>query len=140
MGPSGEQVGIVRIEVALSLAAEADLDLVEVAPDARPPVARLMDYGKFKYESAMKARDVMTRHVVSVGPNETILEAGELMFLGQGAGGNPTASAVMGDVVTVARNRARGTASHLSSGYTRRAVAPIGESSAQLSPSDACAA
>ena len=57
MGPSGEQVGIVRIEVALSLAAEADLDLVEVAPDARPPVARLMDYGKFKYESAMKARD-----------------------------------------------------------------------------------
>ncbi len=59
-------------------------------------------------------------------------EAGELMFLGQGAGGNPTASAVMGDVVTVARNRARGTASHLSSGYTRRAVAPIGESSAQF--------
>jgi len=57
VGPSGEQVGIVRIEVALSLAAEADLDLVEVAPDARPPVARLMDYGKFKYESAMKARD-----------------------------------------------------------------------------------
>ncbi|MDN5558675.1 MAG: translation initiation factor IF-3 [Ruaniaceae bacterium] len=57
MGPSGEQVGIVRIEEALRLAADADLDLVEVAPDARPPVARLMDYGKFKYESAMKARD-----------------------------------------------------------------------------------
>ena len=57
VGPGGEQVGIVRVEDALRLAEEADLDLVEVAPDARPPVARLMDYGKFKYESAMKARD-----------------------------------------------------------------------------------
>ena len=57
VGPSGEQVGIVRIEEALRLAADADLDLVEVAPEAKPPVARLMDYGKFKYESAMKARD-----------------------------------------------------------------------------------
>ena len=59
-------------------------------------------------------------------------EAGELMFLGAGAGGNPTASAVMGDVVTVARNRARGTAGHFSPAYTRRQVAPIGESSAQF--------
>jgi len=57
VGPSGEQVGVVRLEDALRLAAEADLDLVEVAPDARPPVCKLMDYGKFKYESAMKARD-----------------------------------------------------------------------------------
>ncbi|MDR0432350.1 MAG: translation initiation factor IF-3 [Bifidobacteriaceae bacterium] len=57
VGPAGEQVGIVRLDVALRLAAEADLDLVEVAPDARPPVAKLMDYGKFKYESAQKARD-----------------------------------------------------------------------------------
>ena len=57
MGPNGEQVGIVRVEDALRLAQEADLDLVEVAPDAKPPVAKLMDYGKFKYESDMKARD-----------------------------------------------------------------------------------
>src|SRR6266568_3193063 len=57
VGPSGEQVGIVRIEDALRLAQESDLDLVEVAPQARPPVARLMDYGKFKYESAQKARE-----------------------------------------------------------------------------------
>jgi translation initiation factor IF-3 len=57
VGPNGEQVGIVRIEDALRLAQEADLDLVEVAPDARPPVAKLMDYGKYKYESAMKARE-----------------------------------------------------------------------------------
>lgn len=57
MGPSGEQVGVVRVEDALRLAHEADLDLVEVAPDAKPPVCKLMDYGKFKYESAMKQRD-----------------------------------------------------------------------------------
>ena len=57
VGPSGEQVGVVRVEDALRLAEEADLDLVEVAPDARPPVCKLMDYGKFKYELAMKARD-----------------------------------------------------------------------------------
>ena len=57
VGPAGEQVGIVRIEDALRLAREADLDLVEVAPQARPPVAKLMDYGKFKYEAAQKARE-----------------------------------------------------------------------------------
>ena len=57
MGPNGEQVGIVRIEDALRLAQESDLDLVEVAPMARPPVAKLMDFGKFKYESAMKERE-----------------------------------------------------------------------------------
>lgn len=57
VGPNGEQVGIVRVEDAMRLAEEAELDLVEVAPNARPPVAKLMDYGKYKYESAMKARD-----------------------------------------------------------------------------------
>ncbi|NMD47753.1 MAG: translation initiation factor IF-3 [Propionibacterium sp.] len=57
VGPAGEQVGIVRLEDALRLAREADLDLVEVAPLARPPVAKLMDYGKFKYEAAQKARE-----------------------------------------------------------------------------------
>ncbi|MGH3505759.1 MAG: translation initiation factor IF-3 [Nocardioidaceae bacterium] len=57
VGPNGEQVGIVRIEDALRLAQESDLDLVEVAPTARPPVCKLMDYGKFKYENAQKARE-----------------------------------------------------------------------------------
>ncbi|WP_422673491.1 translation initiation factor IF-3 [Bailinhaonella thermotolerans] len=57
VGPNGEQVGIVPIGDALKLAQEADLDLVEVAATARPPVCKLMDYGKFKYESAMKARE-----------------------------------------------------------------------------------
>jgi translation initiation factor IF-3 len=57
VGPNGEQVGIVAIGDALRLAQEADLDLVEVAPDARPPVCKLMDYGKWKYENAQKARE-----------------------------------------------------------------------------------
>ncbi|QIK66584.1 translation initiation factor IF-3 [Nocardioides sp. HDW12B] len=57
VGPNGETVGIVRIDDALRLASEADLDLVEVAPMARPPVCKLMDYGKFKYENAQKARE-----------------------------------------------------------------------------------
>jgi len=56
VGPNGEQVGIVRIEDALRRAADFDLDLVEVAPQARPPVCKLMDYGKYKYESAQKER------------------------------------------------------------------------------------
>ena len=57
VGPVGEQIGIVAINDALRLAQEADLDLVEVAPTARPPVCKLMDFGKFKYESALKARE-----------------------------------------------------------------------------------
>jgi translation initiation factor IF-3 len=57
VGPEGEQVGVVPIERALQLAADVDLDLVEVAPMARPPVCKLMDYGKFKYESDIKARE-----------------------------------------------------------------------------------
>lgn len=50
-------MGIVRIEDALRVAADADLDLVEVAPEARPPVCKIMDYGKFKYETAQKLRE-----------------------------------------------------------------------------------
>jgi translation initiation factor IF-3 len=53
----GEQVGIVSIEEARSAAAARGLDLVEVAPNARPPVVRVMDYGKYKYEQARKTRE-----------------------------------------------------------------------------------
>ena len=66
VGPEGEQVGIVRIEDALRLAQEAGLDLVEVAPMARPPVCKLMDYGKFKYESAQKAREARRNQALTV--------------------------------------------------------------------------
>ena len=57
VGPNGETVGIVPTDQALKLAQEADLDLVEIAPQGKPPVCKLMDYGKFKYENAQKARE-----------------------------------------------------------------------------------
>ena len=57
VGPAGEQIGVVRIEAALRLAQEAELDLVEVAPNSKPPVVKIMDYGKFKYEAAQKAKE-----------------------------------------------------------------------------------
>jgi len=57
VGPAGEQVGVVRIEDALKLAQEADMDLVEVAPNSVPPVVKIMDYGKFKYEQAQKTKE-----------------------------------------------------------------------------------
>ena len=66
VGPNGEQVGIVAIGEAIKLAQDADLDLVEVAPMARPPVAKLMDYGKFKYETAQKARESRKNQVLTV--------------------------------------------------------------------------
>ena len=53
----GEQVGVVDIDTALRMAFEVDLDLVEVAPDAQPPVCKIMDFGKYKYEAAQKARE-----------------------------------------------------------------------------------
>ncbi|MET0459658.1 MAG: translation initiation factor IF-3, partial [Ilumatobacteraceae bacterium] len=55
IGPDGDQLGIKTVPDALRLAKELDLDLVEVAPMANPPVCRIMDYGKFRYEEAQKA-------------------------------------------------------------------------------------
>jgi translation initiation factor IF-3 len=52
----GSQIGVVKTDDALRMAAERDLDLVEVAPDSRPPVARLLDYSKYKYEQEQKAK------------------------------------------------------------------------------------
>jgi translation initiation factor IF-3 len=66
VGADGEQIGIVRIEDAIRRAQEADLDLVEVAPMARPPVCKIMDYGKFKYESAQKAREARRNQQLTV--------------------------------------------------------------------------
>jgi translation initiation factor IF-3 len=66
VGPNGEQVGIVAIGVALQMALESDLPLVVAAPMARPPVAKLMDYGKFKYETAQKARESRKNQVLTV--------------------------------------------------------------------------
>src|SRR5436190_21639342 len=52
----GKQVGVLKTPDALSFAQERELDLVEVAPDARPPVARVLDYSKYKYEQAQKQK------------------------------------------------------------------------------------
>lgn len=54
IGSDGEQVGIVSLEEALSAASDAGLDLVEVVPGAEPPVCRIMDYGKFRFEQSKK--------------------------------------------------------------------------------------
>jgi translation initiation factor IF-3 len=56
IGEDGKQIGIVKTEEALAYAQERDLDLVEVAPDARPPVCRVLDYSKYKYEQAQKQK------------------------------------------------------------------------------------
>jgi translation initiation factor IF-3 len=57
VGPDGSQIGIKPLPEALALARELDLDLVEVADKATPPVVRIMDYGKFKYEAAQRQRE-----------------------------------------------------------------------------------
>ena len=57
IGPKGENVGVVPIEEARQIATEAELDLVEVAPNADPPVCRVMDFGKFVYERAKKDKE-----------------------------------------------------------------------------------
>ncbi len=57
IGPNGENIGVVSIEEAQRVAREAELDLVEVAPAADPPVCRVMDFGKFIYERAKKDRE-----------------------------------------------------------------------------------
>ena len=61
IGPDGEQIGIMPIREALAQAAEAHLDLVEVAPQANPPVCRIMDYGKFKYQQSKKQQEARRR-------------------------------------------------------------------------------
>ncbi|MFM7755261.1 MAG: translation initiation factor IF-3 [Actinomycetota bacterium] len=65
IGPDGSQLGIKAVPDALALARELDLDLVEVAPLANPPVCRIMDYGKFRYEESQRAREARkkTAHI-----------------------------------------------------------------------------
>lgn len=67
IGGEGEQVGIVSLDHARERAEETGLDLVEVAPDARPPVVKLMDYGKYRYEEARAAREAKKKqHLVQI--------------------------------------------------------------------------
>tara|TARA_Y100000588_G_C14082664_1_gene850886 strand:- start:139 stop:657 length:519 start_codon:yes stop_codon:yes gene_type:complete len=57
IGADGEQVGVVATEEALQMAETAEMDLVEVAPEAKPPVCRIIDYGKFRYDKEKKAKE-----------------------------------------------------------------------------------
>ncbi|MBO8169470.1 MAG: translation initiation factor IF-3 [Thermoanaerobacteraceae bacterium] len=61
IGPEGDQIGIMPVREALQVAADKGLDLVEVAPQARPPVCRIMDYGKYKYQQSKKEREARKR-------------------------------------------------------------------------------
>lgn len=57
VGSNGEQLGIMSAKEALKMAAEAELDLVKIAPNAKPPVCKIIDYGKFRYEQARKEKE-----------------------------------------------------------------------------------
>ena len=67
VGETGEQLGIVALGKALDLARERSLDLVNVAPQARPPVCKLMDYGRFKYEQSKRDKESRKKqHVITI--------------------------------------------------------------------------
>jgi translation initiation factor IF-3 len=72
IGVDGEALGVMRTLEALRLAEEADVDLVEIAPTAQPPVVRLMDYGKFKYQEQKKAHEAKLK--------QKIIEVKEIKF------------------------------------------------------------
>jgi translation initiation factor IF-3 len=63
-GVENEPLGIVKLADAIRLASEADVDLVEIAPNAAPPVCRLMDYGKFKYQESKKAHEAKLKQKI----------------------------------------------------------------------------
>jgi translation initiation factor IF-3 len=64
VGPAGEQLGVLTIEAALEKANETGMDLVEVNPMAKPPVCKIMDYGRFKYEEKKRASEAKKKQVV----------------------------------------------------------------------------
>ncbi len=66
IGPKGEQLGVLPLHEALKQVEAQELDLVEVAPDAQPPVCRMMDYGKFRYEQKKKSHGPKKHSVVEI--------------------------------------------------------------------------
>ncbi|MFD2114442.1 translation initiation factor IF-3 [Paenibacillus yanchengensis] len=72
VGPEGEQIGITPIREALQMAVDANLDLVNVAPTAKPPVCRIMDYGKFRYEQQKKEKEARK--------NQKVVDVKEVWF------------------------------------------------------------
>ena len=72
IGAEGEQIGITPIREALQMAIDVNLDLVNVAPTAKPPVCRIMDYGKFRYEQQKKEKEARK--------NQKIVDIKEIRF------------------------------------------------------------
>ena len=96
VGPDGSQIGIVSTQDALRQAQDLDLDLVEVAPQANPPVARIMDYGKFKYERDIRQKEARKKQArvevkeikfrPKIDPHDYATKKGHVVrFLNQGA-------------------------------------------------------
>ena len=96
VGPDGSQIGIVSAADALRRAQELDLDLVEVAPNANPPVCRIMDYGKFKYERDVRQKEARKKQArvevkemkmrPKIDPHDYGVKKGHIIrFLKQGA-------------------------------------------------------
>lgn len=65
VGADGEQIGIVAGKEAQKMAAEKNLDLVKIAPQAKPPVCKIMDYGKYKFDAAKKEKEARKKQKVS---------------------------------------------------------------------------
>jgi translation initiation factor IF-3 len=63
IGAASEQIGVISLQDALAMAAEQELDLVEVSPTAEPPVCRIMDFGKFKYQQSKKLQEAKKKQV-----------------------------------------------------------------------------
>ncbi|TCL60663.1 translation initiation factor 3 (bIF-3) [Kineothrix alysoides] len=64
IGENGEQLGVMTVKDAMKLAEDAELDLVKIAPTAKPPVCKIVDYGKFKYEQARKEKEAKKKQKV----------------------------------------------------------------------------
>jgi translation initiation factor IF-3 len=64
IGPEGDQLGIMAVKQAMEVARNAGMDLVEVAPNAEPPVCKIMDYGKFKYQKNKRAQEAKKKQTV----------------------------------------------------------------------------
>jgi translation initiation factor IF-3 len=85
VGPAGENLGVLTLEAALKAADEANLDLIEISPNAKPPVAKIMDFGKFRYDTGQKESEMRSKsHVtetksvqvkIGTGENDQLLKA-----------------------------------------------------------------
>ena len=76
---AGEMVGVVNIREALDMAAEAGLDLVEISPNAAPPVCKILDYGKYKYEAQKKKAEARKKQKVIEVKEINLLETSRIM-------------------------------------------------------------